>query len=306
MAKIGRNEPCPCGSGKKYKKCCVKKPIVSTFEQSSVDKWDYGKISTMSTDDILVQLRAFGFPIDEKKFVLDVLQHNSVIALSEEWYGKYTVIANDLDIDFIFIAIFVLWQRLTPNQVCIEHIDSMINTAYDVKSQSIELACNEWLKSWRLIEKQITPNMNTVADLEKAFSLHLHPVSEFVQDLEMYLWNAGQKNEKYHHERIKFCEDYCNYFPNEDEIITLNMQRAIGDSSFVIGDTEKGEATYKKLIATYPMNAWGYIGWGDVYANGFGIDKNPDRAKEIYEIALGKGMEDETDVIERIESLEKL
>jgi len=25
MAAIGRNEPCPCGSGKKYKKCCVLK-----------------------------------------------------------------------------------------------------------------------------------------------------------------------------------------------------------------------------------------------------------------------------------------
>jgi len=25
MAKIGRNEPCPCGSGKKYKKCCLGK-----------------------------------------------------------------------------------------------------------------------------------------------------------------------------------------------------------------------------------------------------------------------------------------
>ena len=23
--KIGRNEPCPCGSGKKYKKCCIGK-----------------------------------------------------------------------------------------------------------------------------------------------------------------------------------------------------------------------------------------------------------------------------------------
>ena len=23
-AKIGRNDPCPCGSGKKYKKCCLK------------------------------------------------------------------------------------------------------------------------------------------------------------------------------------------------------------------------------------------------------------------------------------------
>ncbi|MCF7968728.1 MAG: SEC-C domain-containing protein [Methylococcaceae bacterium] len=22
-AKVGRNDPCPCGSGKKYKKCCL-------------------------------------------------------------------------------------------------------------------------------------------------------------------------------------------------------------------------------------------------------------------------------------------
>lgn len=27
MGKIGRNEPCPCGSGKKYKKCCIDKDI---------------------------------------------------------------------------------------------------------------------------------------------------------------------------------------------------------------------------------------------------------------------------------------
>jgi uncharacterized protein YecA (UPF0149 family) len=24
--KIGRNEPCPCGSGKKFKKCCADLP----------------------------------------------------------------------------------------------------------------------------------------------------------------------------------------------------------------------------------------------------------------------------------------
>jgi len=23
--KVGRNDPCPCGSGKKYKNCCLKK-----------------------------------------------------------------------------------------------------------------------------------------------------------------------------------------------------------------------------------------------------------------------------------------
>jgi len=29
MAKIGRNQPCPCGSGKKYKKCCYEKNNIS-------------------------------------------------------------------------------------------------------------------------------------------------------------------------------------------------------------------------------------------------------------------------------------
>ncbi len=24
-AKVGRNDPCPCGSGKKYKNCCIQK-----------------------------------------------------------------------------------------------------------------------------------------------------------------------------------------------------------------------------------------------------------------------------------------
>jgi uncharacterized protein YecA (UPF0149 family) len=24
VTKVGRNDPCPCGSGKKYKRCCLK------------------------------------------------------------------------------------------------------------------------------------------------------------------------------------------------------------------------------------------------------------------------------------------
>lgn len=37
MAKIGRNDPCPCGSGVKYKRCCLQKkdeqPSISPMEQ---------------------------------------------------------------------------------------------------------------------------------------------------------------------------------------------------------------------------------------------------------------------------------
>ena len=27
VAKAGRNDPCPCGSGKKHKKCCLRQPV---------------------------------------------------------------------------------------------------------------------------------------------------------------------------------------------------------------------------------------------------------------------------------------
>jgi hypothetical protein len=34
MARIGRNDPCPCGSGKKFKKCCVGKQAVQAPAQT--------------------------------------------------------------------------------------------------------------------------------------------------------------------------------------------------------------------------------------------------------------------------------
>lgn len=32
MPKVGRNDPCPCGSGKKYKKCCMLKDLEQELE----------------------------------------------------------------------------------------------------------------------------------------------------------------------------------------------------------------------------------------------------------------------------------
>ena len=37
MAKIGRNTPCPCGSGKKYKKCCMKKDQAAAAPQPNLE-----------------------------------------------------------------------------------------------------------------------------------------------------------------------------------------------------------------------------------------------------------------------------
>ena len=63
--KIGRNDPCPCGSGKKYKKCCLsknscmlnEKSFLSTFQSSydytkDISKELYKRINKYAIDDI--------------------------------------------------------------------------------------------------------------------------------------------------------------------------------------------------------------------------------------------------------------
>ncbi|WP_276611668.1 SEC-C metal-binding domain-containing protein [Thiorhodococcus mannitoliphagus] len=37
MSKVGRNDPCPCGSGKKYKKCCLAKDEKKHLENTKTD-----------------------------------------------------------------------------------------------------------------------------------------------------------------------------------------------------------------------------------------------------------------------------
>jgi hypothetical protein len=52
MAKIGRNEPCPCGSGKKYKKCCLGKDQAVVVSAAHLDGgfniWDDDGLDELS------------------------------------------------------------------------------------------------------------------------------------------------------------------------------------------------------------------------------------------------------------------
>ncbi len=65
MRKIGRNEPCPCGSGKKYKKCCIDKPPQTFMREDFLRHlrsfWTYEEVNEMSTIEIIqMQPAIFG------------------------------------------------------------------------------------------------------------------------------------------------------------------------------------------------------------------------------------------------------
>ena len=48
---VGRNDPCPCGRGKKYKKCCLGKQQQREPEQEMRSKFPVGTIALYGPDD---------------------------------------------------------------------------------------------------------------------------------------------------------------------------------------------------------------------------------------------------------------
>ena len=305
MAKISRNEPCPCGSGKKYKKCCIKKiNQLPTSATKNEQAWTLQVVHNMYTNEILSKLQSFGIPMNRDLFQLDALKHNSMLGMVTKWQETYNVTLQKPDSDFIWYAGIVLWERITPNYLHSEQLDASIIQGYrSLENSNYCEACDHWLSVWNSIEEYITRDMKTVEDLQKVFSFMLHDFENVLPDLEMHLGNAGRDDKKYHNLRIKFCEAFCKYFPEEDELTLVNIKRGIGDAHFSLGNSEQGEATFKALVEAHPMNAWGYIGWGDVYAYATGVETDLKRAKEIYKMALGRDMEDEADVVDRIENL---
>lgn len=46
----GRNEPCPCGSGKKHKRCCLKPSVTPTYDERVQEELDL--INTANSCDV--------------------------------------------------------------------------------------------------------------------------------------------------------------------------------------------------------------------------------------------------------------
>lgn len=53
MGKIGRNDPCPCGSGKKYKKCCINKEVKDQARKDEIKLNEYDKLISQGGDYVL-------------------------------------------------------------------------------------------------------------------------------------------------------------------------------------------------------------------------------------------------------------
>ena len=161
--------------------------------------------------------------------------------------------------------------------------------------QKYVLACDIWLETWDALKEIMSENeMGSIKELDAMPEWTQFP-SNFVQDLEAELHNAGIDNPEYHQKRIVYCEDLLKYV-NEDIIITGNTKRAIADAYFELGNSEECDRLYSRWLDEDPQWGWGYLGWAMCYESENFNEGNSKKAREIIERGL-----DETDVRDRLD-----
>lgn len=310
MSKTGRNDPCPCGSGKKYKKCCIDKSLPEMlqnhFQQYLDSFWSYEEVNEMSTEEIIDKLASVGIAFEKEAFLKNVEEFYSAEQLSEHWLETYKVTAEGRDEDFPWLAAWVLWERLAPAGILsMEQISDLIDKGFEfLDKDDSRSACDVWLGAWDAIKLKIKPEFKNMEYLDKQYKGSFF-ISNFCQDLELELYNAGLQDSAYFEKRIKYCKEFCSFFPDEDELKIHNMRRSIIESYVNLNKFDEAQKELDSLVADYPNNPWSYIEYGDMYRFENDLIKDSMKAKEFYSKAL-MFAKDEIDKIaaeERIEDL---
>lgn len=311
MWKIGRNDPCPCGSGIKYKKCCLNKHEQSYLSAARPEQHlamknllTYEEVNEMSTAEIIQRLESLGIKFDKDIFLRDVERFYSAEQISMYWFQKFKVAARGRDEDFSWLAAWVLWERLAPSNIMsMEQMSDLIDKGFEyISNKDSKAACDIWLEVWEAIKYRDKPEFRNLDFLNEQYKGSFF-ISNFIQDLEKELYNAGRKDKAYLEKRINYCREFISHFPDEDELIIHNMRRAIAESYARLGNYEQAESECEKLVRDYPDNPWGYIEWGDMYRE---EKKDYIKAKYFYEKGLSIA-KDKIDIIslnERLEDLE--
>ncbi len=63
--------------------------------------------------------------------------------------------------------------------------------------------------------------------------------------------------------RIALCEEGLRRFRTDDDLMTENRRRALAESYYELGETDRAETLYRGWLHLDPRWGWGRIGWSD-------------------------------------------
>jgi len=350
VGEIERNDPCPCGSGKKYKRCCLplgRIPTVPTkgsdwpvsrlaiarhieyfnrnpeqlgkigsiiwrfVSRGLDDRWTLGKVRKMDTNEIIGKLRSLGIKFEVEEFKRQALNYISAVRLADDRYYTQDIRVRGSDEDFIWMAVIELWKRIIPERYNVEMIDDFMQEGYiDIEEGNYKDGIEKWEKAWVIIKSIVPKDIKSVEEADGYIGILTQLIHNWCQDFEMELRNAAVtlKDQAFYAKRIKFCRDFCQTFPNSNELIIVNMLRFEAESYAYLGDIETADKLFQSLTEKFPNHYSGYIGWGDIYSDFFEDRRFPvnfDKAEKIYKLGLDRCSTEKDVFVNRLAGLKK-
>ena len=258
----------------------------------------------LSDEQLLEKLRGFG--LDADRAALERLCEG---ALSVEEVAWPLLDRCGVDVgdgrpheDWIWLCLLELWRRWWPDRVCVEFLGDKIQAGYDeLERKEAANAATIWLDAWSDVVRicELT-GIDSIRQFDDLCSMY-QSLFNWSGDLEDALWNAGREDPEFLRARIAVCEEALRRFPDEDELMVENRRRALAESYFELGETDKAQTLFEHWLDADPSWGWGWIGWADLhfFANNRPKDYGP--AEEL----LGRGystpgVRDRADIADRL------
>jgi len=261
----------------------------------------------LTDGELLAKLRSFGIALDRP-----VLAGLCAQALSAEEIAKplldqraFPSKRETLESDWIWVCLEALWQRWFPEIPSFERLDDTIQAGYDLlETRQVVPACRIWLDAWadvrRLLDKA---GLRSIAALDARFR-GSQSLFNWIQDLEMELGNAGREEQDLLTARIALCEECLRRFAGDDALLAENWRRALAESYYELGETDRTEGLYREWLTTDPRWGWGWIGWADCYRFARRDRQDLARAEQLLREGLAVlEVRDRPDIADRLADL---
>ncbi|MGI8412103.1 MAG: SEC-C metal-binding domain-containing protein [Solirubrobacteraceae bacterium] len=204
--------------------------------------------------------------------------------------------------DWVWLCVLELWRRWWPERVCVEFLGDKIQAGYDALERREQAsAAVVWLDAWADVLRLCDmTGIDSIRGFDDRFPMY-QSLFNWSQDLEDALWNAGLEDRELLRVRIAVCEEALRRFPDESQLMVENRRRALAESYFELGQTEKAEALFERWLGADPCWGWGWIGWADLHF--FTHDRPQDhaRAEELLRRGYSSpGVRDREDIADRL------
>lgn len=253
-------------------------------------------------------LKKMGLDLDQDKFRQLASPYESTQGLSHHLIDSKIIDINPYShaAENLFLILTDLWEYWIPERPSMEKLEEYIwlGNEFLEKKENYK-CCIAWLalfpRVWEIMNKR---HQKKTKDPFEAFHVTFF---NWIQELEMELWNLGLKYPFFHEQRIEIAEQYLQYCPDFDSHITESMRSALGETYFHIGKIDKANTLFEKWLQEDPTWGWGWINWSDCYSFG---RSNPNldfiKAEEILKKGLKqKKVRERKYILERLSSIYK-